>query len=129
MSAVENLIAVVMGELRQIAKTETVVGEPVTVGDTVIVPVSKISFGFGAGGGGDEKSGGGSGTGGGVSIEPVAFVAITGGKVQLLPIKSKEIKWSKILELMPDLVSKFGGGKKKDEDKKEEKKEGKEKKK
>ena len=122
MSAVENLIAVVMGELRQIAKTETVVGEPVTVGDTVIVPVSKISFGFGAGGGGDEKSGGGSGTGGGVSIEPVAFVTITGGKPQLLPIKSKEIKWSKILELIPDLMSKFGGKQKKDEDKKEGKK-------
>ena len=69
MSAVENLVAVVMGELRQIAKTETVVGEPVTVGDTVIVPVSKISFGFGAGGGGaDEKGGGGSGTGGGVRL-------------------------------------------------------------
>ena len=127
MSAVENLVAVVMGELRQIAKTETVVGEPVTVGDTVIVPVSKISFGFGAGGGGDEeKGGGGSGTGGGVSIEPLAFVVITGGKPQLLSIKGKEVKWSKILELVPDLVSKFGGAKKKEEGKEEEKKKKKE---
>ncbi len=127
MSAVENLVAVVMGELRQIAKTETVVGEPVTVGDTVIVPVSKISFGFGAGGGGDEeKGGGGSGTGGGVSIEPLAFVVITGGKPQLLSIKGKEVKWSKILELVPDLVSKFGGAKKKDEGREEEKKKKKE---
>ena len=127
MPVVENLIAVVMGELRQIAKTETVVGEPVTVGDTVIVPVSKISFGFGAGGGGDEeKGGGGSGTGGGVSIEPLAFVVITGGKPQLLSIKGKEVKWSKILELVPDLVSKFGGAKKKEEGKEEEKKKKKE---
>ena len=127
MSVVENLIAVVMGELRQIAKTETVVGEPVTVGDTVIVPVSKISFGFGAGGGGDEeKGGGGSGTGGGVSIEPVAFVVIVEGKPQLLSIKGKEVKWSKLLELVPDLVTKFGGGKKKDEGEKEEKKKKKE---
>ena len=123
MPVVENLIAVVMGELRQIAKTETVVGEPVTVGDTVIVPVSKISFGFGAGGGGDEeKGGGGSGTGGGVSIEPLAFVVITGGKPQLLSIKGKEVKWSKILELVPDLVSKFGGAKKQEDGKEEEKK-------
>ena len=127
MPVVENLIAVVMGELRQIAKTETVVGEPVTVGDTVIVPVSKISFGFGAGGGGDEeKGGGGSGTGGGVSIEPLAFVVITGGKPQLLSIKGKEVKWSKILELVPDLVSKFGGAKKQEEGKEEEKKKKKE---
>ncbi|MFH1007378.1 MAG: spore germination protein GerW family protein [Candidatus Latescibacterota bacterium] len=125
MSSVENLIAIVMGELRQIARTETVVGEPVTVGDTVILPVSKISFGFGAGGGGDEKGPGGSGTGGGVTIEPVAFVAITGGKPQLISLKSKEIKWSKILELMPDLIGRFGGGKKKDEGKEEAKKSGK----
>ena len=123
MPVVENLIAVVMGELRQIAKTETVVGEPVTVGNTVLVPVSKISFGFGAGGGGaDEKGGGGSGTGGGVSIEPLAFVVITDGKPQLLSIKGKEVKWSKILELVPDLVAKFAGAKKKEEGKKEEKK-------
>ena len=54
--SVEDLIRTVMQEFRHIVKTETVVGEPVVVGDTTIVPVSKISFGFGAGGGKDESS-------------------------------------------------------------------------
>ena len=54
--AVEKLINAVMSELKQMVKTETVVGEPVRIDDTVIVPVSKVSFGFGAGGGGGRSS-------------------------------------------------------------------------
>ena len=71
MSSVEGLIKAVLDEFREIVKTETVVGEPISVGEATIVPVSKISFGFGAGGGGQDagRSGTGSGTGGGASVE------------------------------------------------------------
>ena len=62
--SVEDLIKTLLQEFRQIVRTETVVGEPVVVGETVIVPVSKISFGFGAGGGKGDRSEGGKGTGG-----------------------------------------------------------------
>ena len=74
--AIEDVIRTMLHELREIVKTETVVGEPLVVGDVTIVPVSKISFGFGAGGGQGEKDDGGSGTGGGGSVQPVAFIVI-----------------------------------------------------
>ena len=62
--SVENMIKTVMQEFRELARTETVVGKPITGGDTVLVPGSKISFGFGAGGGqGAEGSGPGGGKG------------------------------------------------------------------
>ena len=117
--AVEKLIAAVMAELKQIVKTETVVGEPVRIEGTVIIPVSKVSFGFGAGGGGGETGGGG--TGGGVSIEPVAFVVLTEGKAHLLSIKGKEVSLGKVFELVPDLIGKFVGGKDKAKEGKEDK--------
>ena len=108
--SVEDLVRTLMQEFRQIVKTETVVGEPVAVGETVLIPVSKISFGFGAGGGqgkGGGQDGGGSGTGGGASVEPIAFIVIRGGKAQLMPLKEKDATIKKLLELAPDALQKL----------------------
>ena len=104
--SVEDLIRTVMTEFRQIVKAETVVGEPIDIGGTVVVPVSRISFGFGAGGGGDKSDGSGSGTGGGASVEPMAFVVIQDGKAQILPVQEKEGSIKGLLDLAPDLLAK-----------------------
>lgn len=106
--SVEDLIRTVMQEFRQIVRTETVVGEPIEAGGTVVVPVSKISFGFGAGGGGrsEKDDGSGSGTGGGASVEPVAFIVIRDGKAQILPVHEREMSISGLLELAPDILKK-----------------------
>ena len=90
----------------------TVVGEAVETKDgTVIVPVSRVTFGFVAGGG-DElpaeqgqgyQSGQGSstgqdehmpftgGSGAGVSVKPVGFLVVGDGKVRFLPVDSRAI--------------------------------------
>jgi sporulation protein YtfJ len=106
--SVEDLIRTLLGEFQHIVKTETVIGEPLTVGEVTIIPVSKVSFGFGAGGSGSEggKSGGGGGTGGGASLEPLAFLVIQDGRVQLLPLKEKEGTLGKLMEIVPDLYAK-----------------------
>ena len=117
--SVENLITTMMQEFREIVKTETVVGKPMVLGETVIVPVSKISFGFGAGGGKDgAKNEGGSGTGGGGSVEPVAFIVVQKGKVQLLPLEDKRMSIGKVLALAPDILKKVREFREKREDKK-----------
>ena len=105
--SVEDLIRTMMQEFRHIVKTETVVGEPVVVGETTIVPISKISFGFGAGGGSDRKAQGGQGTGGGASVEPMGFIIIKDGKAQLVPMKEKELSLGKLLEYAPDVLRKL----------------------
>jgi uncharacterized spore protein YtfJ len=120
-SYVEGLIERVLGELHQIVKTETVVGEPVTVGELTLIPVSKISFGFGAGGGQEGK--GQSGTGGGATVEPIAFVLIDGkGKAQILTLHEKEAGLGQLVDLMPEALAKIKDfvGKKKKEDTAEE---------
>lgn len=105
--SVDDLIRTVMQEFRHIVNTESVIGNPVVVGDTTIIPVSRISFGFGAGGGNDEKAKGGTGTGGGASVEPMGFIVITDGKAQLIPMKEKELSIGKLLEFAPDVLRKL----------------------
>ena len=46
----ENLVDVAMQKLRSIADGETVVGKPIVVGDTTIIPISSIKVGFATGG-------------------------------------------------------------------------------
>lgn len=122
--SIEHLIKTMMQEFREIVKTETVVGEPVTIEDTVIVPVTKISFGFAAGGGGGKpgRAGdGGSKTGGGGSVEPVAFIVIKNGKAQLIPLEEKGVSVSQLLKYLPDVMNKVRDFKEKREQKKAQK--------
>lgn len=118
--AIEDMVRTMLNELREIVKTETVVGEPLVLGDVTIIPVSKISFGFGAGGGQGEKDDGNSGTGGGGSVQPVAFIVIQKGKAQLLPIEDKSMSIADLLKYAPDVLEKIKAFKDKRKKKEEE---------
>jgi sporulation protein YtfJ len=103
-----ELLQGIIGELKVIAKSETVVGQPVTAGDRTIIPVTRISVGFGAGGGEEGKQDKGSrfggGGGGGAVIDPVAFLVIEKDKVFLLAAKKKG-SFDKIIESAPDVLA------------------------
>ncbi len=105
---VMELLQGIIGELKVIAKSETIVGEPVSAGDRTVIPVSRISVGFGAGGGQDSKSDNtaryGGGGGGGAIIEPIAFLVLDKDKVSLLATKKKG-SFDKIMEAAPDALA------------------------
>lgn len=106
---VVDILKGVVGELREISKSETIIGQPITVGNRTVIPVVKISVGFGAGGGQgeDEKkgSGFGGGGGGGARIEPAAFIIMDDSGVSLLP--AVKGKWGDIIDSIPDVAKKF----------------------
>ncbi len=105
--SLSEVIRSALDQITQVAKTETVVGEPIEAGGVILIPVSKISIGFAGGGGGQEgKNGTGAGTGGGVNIIPVAFIAVANGKVQVHPVSKLEPDLGQILSLAPDVVRK-----------------------
>ena len=104
----EDLLKTVLPELRQIAKGQTVVGDPIQAGESTVIPISKVSVGFGAGGGGEEKTGRGGGTGGGAMIEPIAMIVITDGRVQLVPVTAKDTTVGKIIDLVPEILDRVG---------------------
>lgn len=107
---ITDVVRVVMEQIKEAVRSETVVGTPVESADAVIIPVSRVAFGFGAGGGegGEPGKGSGLGTGCGASIEPVAFVVVSHGKAQLLPLKSHEAAVSRVLDLIPEVLEFFG---------------------
>ena len=118
--AVTDTITTLLTELKQIVKSETVFGEPLTAGDTTIIPVSKISFGFAAGGSG--KTAGSSGTGGGVQVIPVAIITLTKGKVEVHPMEKGVSDLAALLGMAPDLIERIWKRVESSKEKKESKK-------
>ena len=105
---VMEVIKGIVGELKEIATSEAVVGEAVTVGDRTVIPVVKISVGFGAGGGEGERNkdtGYGAGGGGGCIVEPAAFIIMDKDGVSLLPAKPGKI--DAIVEAIPGVFGKL----------------------
>ena len=106
--ALPEVIKTAMEQLQHIARTETIFGEPVKVGDITLVPVSKVSVGFAAGGAGkDEKSASGAGTGGGVNVTPVALISVSGENVKVHSLDSGELDLGTLLAKAPDAIKKI----------------------
>jgi len=114
MDFVENLVKTTLSEIEKVLNTKTVVGDPVTIGETTIVPLISIGFGFGAGGGsgrGEAKQKGegeGGGTGGGAWIRPIALVVITEQGAKVEPIIGRfGGALEKLGEIIPSTIEKW----------------------
>lgn len=111
---VQNLLGVSMEKIKEMADANTVIGNPVTTPDgTVLIPVSKVSYGFASGGSDlpSKTSSGlfGGGSGAGINITPVAFLVIANGDVRLLSVSAKPDTTDKLVNLVPDVVDKISG--------------------
>ena len=124
---IEGLMSAAMNSIKDMVDVNTIIGEPIeTNNNIVIIPISKVCFGFAAGGSEfreetieeytkKEKEeelikyklpfGGGSGAG--VSINPVAFIIVQEGSVKLLPVNHSS-SIDKLLDYVPDLFDKIG---------------------
>ena len=103
-----------MENLKQIVDVDTIVGNPVTTPDgTVVIPVSKVSFGLAAGGcefnskkADDTSKPFGGGIGAGVSIDPIAFLVANDVQVKLLPVEETDAT-TKLVDYIPTMVNKI----------------------
>lgn len=121
---IENLMNTAMNSIKDMIDVNTIIGEPIQASNnTVIIPISKVGFGFAAGGSEfrgetlDEYTkrdkeeqvqyrlpfGGGSGAG--VSIVPVAFLVVQLNTVKLLPVDHNSCL-DRLLDYVPDLIDK-----------------------
>ena len=122
---IEGLMLTAMNSIRDMVDVNTIIGEPIeTSNNIIIIPISKVGFGFAAGGSEfkgetiDEYTkkekeeaiqyrlpfGGGSGAG--VSISPIAFLVVQQNNVKLLPI-SHSSAVDRLLDYVPDLMEKL----------------------
>jgi len=115
---INEMMAETIQKIRETVDANTVVGEPIRAGDVVLIPVSRISFGFATGasefGGkapkapGDNPFGGGGGAG--VKVSPVCFLAISGTNVRVLPVEvAPATGVDRVVEMIPDAVTKISG--------------------
>ncbi len=111
---IQGLMDTAMTNLKAMVDVDTIVGNAVTAPDnTVIIPISTVSFGFAAGGSdiSPQKAVGealfGGGAGGGVNVKPVAFLVVADGNVRLLPVTSQSSPVDKLIDLVPQLMDKL----------------------
>ena len=123
---IEGLMTTAMDSIRNMIDVNAIIGEPIeTINNVIIIPVSKVGFGFAAGG--SEFKGEaineynkkekeeqiqyklpfGGGSGAGVSINPVAFIVIQENNVRLLPIEHCS-SIDRLLDYIPDFMDKIG---------------------
>ena len=83
--------------------TKSVVGEPIVIGETIILPMADVSFGMALG----TFSKGDNGTGGvGGKITPSAVLVIKDGSSKLISVKDQD-GFTRIIDMVPDIVNKF----------------------
>ncbi len=101
----ETTVASLFQGMDHFISSKTVVGDAITVGDTIILPLVDVSFGVGAGASSsDSKNNGAGGLGG--KISPSAVLVIKDGNIRLVNVKNQDAV-TKILDMVPDFVNRF----------------------
>lgn len=115
-----SLMDTTMEKIKEMIDVNTIIGEPITSPDgTLIIPVSKVSYGFAAGGSDlptkkENKDCFGGGSGAGVTIQPVAFLTVYQGDVRLVSVDREDGTADKLVNMIPDVLKKVKGVFKKD---------------
>ncbi len=107
---IKNIMDSVMDKLRAMVNADTIIGTPVVAGNSTIIPVSKVSYGLATGATEmpkEDKNGVIGGGGAGVSIAPIAFIAITGDNVKLLPLYSDVSAVERAIAMTPEMIEKI----------------------
>ena len=108
---IQGLMDVTLEKIKSMVDSNTIIGNPINMADgTMILPVSKVTFGFASGGSdfptkpSKELFGGGSGAG--VSISPIAFLVVHEGNVRLLQLSDTSNSLDRAIGMMPEMVDK-----------------------
>lgn len=123
---IQGLMQTAMENIKAMVDVNTIVGDPVNTPDgSVILPISKVAFGFAAGGsdyntnvdqgsGGGRMGGGadghhqslpfGGGSGGGVSIRPIAFLVVGSEGVHIVPLDNQTHLFERLIDATPYLL-------------------------
>ncbi len=112
-SKINQMMGITIDKIREMGDVKTVIGDPIQAGDTTIIPVSKVSYGFASGGSDlpakqNPKDLFGGGAGAGVTVQPIAFLIVNKeGNVRLLQVSASDDKVSNIIRSVPELLDKI----------------------
>lgn len=114
---IQGLMKTAMESIKGMVDVNTVVGDAVETPDgTVIIPISRVGFGFAAGGGEFEVEGShkveslpfAGGSGAGVSVRPMGFLVVGQGQVRMLSVDGNAV-YDRLVDVVPQVVDKIMG--------------------
>ncbi len=119
---IQGLMKTAMESIKDMVDVNTIVGDAVETPDgTVIIPISRVAFGFAAGGGGggvddadiegaretETSQAFGGGSGAGVSVKPVGFLICSANSgVRFIPVEG-HILYDRILDMVPQVLDRL----------------------
>jgi sporulation protein YtfJ len=123
---IQGLMKTAMENIKEMVDVNTIVGDPVQTPDgSVILPISKVGFGFAAGGSeflgeleqdqhnkNDANNASvslpfGGGSGGGVSITPIAFLVVSSSGVKVVPLDNQTHLYERLIDSAPQVFDKI----------------------
>lgn len=112
MSEVSSNLEVLFNKMENFVSTKTVIGDPITIGKVILVPLIDVSFGVGAGAkqnkankvGSDTKNGSAAGLG--AKMSPSAILVINDGTVQMVNVNDQN-SVNKLIDMIPSIASKI----------------------
>ena len=112
---ITELLKISMASIKEIADVDMIVGSPMQLGESKVIPISKVKYSFISGGldqqapkayvNGDYPFGGGAG--GMTSITPVAFLVSVDNDIRLLHLDESSHALETLVDAIPNAFSKI----------------------
>ena len=121
---INDLLNISLDSVIRMVDTSKIVGTPIDLGNNrIIIPISKVSFGFGAGGSeftnaspdkrktffnsevSEEIFPFGGGSGGGISINPSSFILVNNDEIKIVNSEGANSLVERILEVIKESIS------------------------
>ena len=110
-----------LSQLESFITTKTVVGEPIHMEDTILLPLVDVTFGVGAGAKDKnyDKNGLASAMGGaGAKMSPSAILVIQGGSIRMVNVKNQDLA-TRLVDMVPDVLERVKNGFEKEKENKQ----------
>ena len=120
---INQLLNISLDNVVRMVDSGKIVGQPIYLGENrMIIPISRVTFGFGVGGSefegnsatkkksffdsesSDELFPFGGGSGGGVSINPMAFIVVDNNNVNVIYSKRNDDIYGRVFDFFEDLI-------------------------
>ena len=113
--SISDMMDSAMDKIRGMVDSNTVVGEPIVTPDgAILIPVSRVSFGFASGGNDATASGAKSsvwgGSGAAVKVDPIGFLMIRDGSARMIGIQMPAYSTAdRVIDMLPDVLDRIDG--------------------
>ena len=109
-NSIKNIMDVTLEKLKAMVNADVITGTPLVVDGVTLIPVSKVAYGIATGGSDfptkTSSAVFGGGGGAGVTISPIAFIAVSGGNVKMLPVYNELSTVEKAVNMAPEIIEK-----------------------